>query len=109
MMKDTEEREIRITQQFRSRDAMVYDLKGATGRLTLRVSASEDGGGVPLWRVAASTSTSPEAVSVSESGGTRAEALRAVSVAWGEKRAANNLPVFDWEAVARVLAAVRAI
>jgi hypothetical protein len=108
-MKDSEEREIRITQQFRSRDAMVYDLKGSTGRLTLRVSASEDGGGVPTWRIAASTSTSPEAVSVAESGGTRAEALRAVGLMWAEKRAANNLPTFDWEAVARALAAVRAI
>jgi hypothetical protein len=108
-MKETEEREIRITQQFRSRDAMVYDLKGATGRLTLRVSASNDGSASPTWRVAASTSTSPEAVSVSESGVTRAEALHAVSLAWAEKRAANNLPVFDWEAVARALAAVRAI
>jgi hypothetical protein len=107
---EREEESIRITQQFRARDAMVYDLRGSAGRLTLRVSGRGDGDGPPTeWRIDASTSSSPDAVIVSEVGLTRADALRAVSRSWNEKRLANNLPSFDWESVTRAMAAVRAI
>jgi hypothetical protein len=110
MKPEVDENAIRITQQFRSGDAMVYDFRGATGRLTLRVSGRGGDEGPPTeWRIAASTSNSPEAVVVAEWAPTRAEALRAVGRSWGEKRFANNLPVFDWESVARALTAVRAI
>jgi hypothetical protein len=109
----TEERDedsVRITQQFRSRDAMVYDLRGAAGRLTLRVTGRGGDDGVPMeWRIEASTSSSPDAVVVAELGATRAEALRAVGRSWNEKRLGSNLPRFDWESVARAMAAVRAI
>jgi hypothetical protein len=108
-MKETEEEGLRITQQFRSRDAMVYDLKSVSGRLTLRVTGREDDDGTAQWRIEAATSSSPDAISVAESAATRAEALRAVGRSWAEKRLAHNLPVFDWDAVARALAAVRAI
>jgi hypothetical protein len=90
---------------------MVYDLRGAAGRLTLRVTGrgGEDDGPPTEWRIEASTSIAPDAVIVSERGATRAEALRAVGRAWDEKRVASNLPSFDWELVARALAAVRAL
>jgi hypothetical protein len=105
-----DEDEIRITQQFRARDAMIYDLRGSAGRLTLRVTGRGGGDGPPTeWRIEASTSSSPDAVVVAEAGGSRAEALRAVGRSWNEKRLANNLPPFDWESIARVMAAVRAI
>jgi hypothetical protein len=48
-------------------------------------------------------------VVVAEGGATRAEALREVGRSWNEKRLANHLPSFDWESVARAMAAVRAI
>jgi hypothetical protein len=32
-----------------------------------------------------------------------------VGRSWNAKRLANNLPVFDWESVARAMSAVRAI
>jgi hypothetical protein len=101
---------VRITQQFRSREAMVYDLRGSGSRLTLRVTGQGGGDGPPTeWRIEASTSSSPDAVIVAEGGATRAEALRAVGLSWEGKRVANNLPAFDWESVARAMAAVRAI
>lgn len=100
---------LHITLQFRSGDAMVYDFRSHAGRMTLRVSGR--GGEVPPteWRIEASTSTAPDAAVVAECGATRAEALRAVGHSWNHKRLANNLPIFDWESVARAMSAVRAI
>ncbi len=110
MTSERDENSIRITLQFRSRDAMVYDLRGSAGGLTLRVSGRGGGEGPPTeWRIEASTSSSPDDIVVAESRATRAEALGAVGRAWNEKRLAGNLPSFDWESVARAMAAVRAI
>ena len=110
MTSERNEESLRITQQFRARDAMVYDLRDSAGRLTLRVTGRGDGDGPPTeWRIEASTGGSPDAVVVAEDGTSRAEALRAVGRSWNEKRLTSNLPSFDWESVARVMAAVRAI
>ena len=88
----------------------VYDLRGSAGRLTLRITGYGGDDGPPTeWRIEASTSSSPDAVIVAEGGATRAEALLAVGRSWDVKRVANNLPSFDWESVARAMAAVRAI
>jgi hypothetical protein len=108
---EIEEDAVRITQQFRSGEAMVYDLRSASGRLTLRITGrgGAEHGPPTEWRIAASTSSSPDAVIVSECGGTRADALHAVGMMWGQKRMACNLPTFDWELVARAMRAVRAI
>ncbi len=112
MKPESEEKEaIRITQQFRSGQAMVYDLRGTTGRLTLRVTGRGGADDSPPteWRIEAATSSSPDSVVVSESAATRADALQAVGRTWGEKRMSHNLPLFDWESVARAMRAVRAI
>lgn len=110
MKPQVDEDAIRITQQFRSGDAMVYDFRGSAGRLTLRVTGRGGDEGPPTeWRIEASTGSSPEAVVVAESAATRADALRAVGRTWSQKRLASNLPVFDWESVARAMSAVRAI
>jgi hypothetical protein len=110
MKPEVDEDAIRITQQFRSRDAMVYDLRGGAGRLTLRVTGRGGTDGPPTeWCIEAATSTSADAVVVSAWAATRAEALRAVGRSWNEKRIAASLPSFDWESVAKAMAAVRAI
>ncbi len=111
MTDERAEESVRITQQFRSRDQMVYDLRGSAGRLTLRVTGrgADDDGPPTEWRIEASTSGSPDAVVAAECGPTRAEALRAVGRSWNGKRLASNLPLFDWESVARAMAAVRAV
>jgi hypothetical protein len=106
--KEGDEESIRITQQFRARDAIVYDLRGSAGRLTLRITGRGGGDGPPdEWRIEASTSTFPDGVVAAELGATQAEALRAVGRSWDEKRLASNLPHFDWESIARAMAAVR--
>lgn len=110
MKPEADDGAIRITQQFRSRDAMVYDMRAAAGRLTLRITGRGGDEGPPTeWQIEASTSTSPDAFIVAGLGGTRAEALRAVGLSWNEKRLAANLPSFDWDSVAKIMAAVRAI
>jgi hypothetical protein len=107
---ERDEESIRITQQFWAGNAMVYDLRGSAGRLTLRVTARGGGAGAPTeWRIEASTSSCRDATFVAEEGTTRADALRAVGRSWNDKRLANHLPSFDWELVARAMAAVRAI
>jgi hypothetical protein len=111
MTEGRDEDAVKITLQFRSRDAMVYDLRGGAGRLTLRVTGrgGDEEGPPTEWRIEASTSSAPDAVVVAEEGATRAAALRAVGRSWDEKRVASQLPSFDWESVARAMAAVRAI
>ena len=109
MKAEIEDGALRITLQFRSGDAMVYDFRGSTGRMTLRVSGRGGEGPPTEWRVEASTSTVPDAPVVAECAATRAEALQAVGRSWNHKRLANNLPIFDWESVARAMSAVRAI
>lgn len=110
MKPDIDEDALRITQQFRSGDCMVYDLRSRAGRLTLRISGRGGGDGPPTeWRIEASTGITPDVMVVAECASTRADALRAVGRTWSEKRIAGNLPVFDWESVARAMSAVRAI
>ena len=100
---------LQITLQFRTADAMVYDFRGKAGRMTLRVRGRGNERPPAEWSIEASTGTAPDAPVVTECGATRAEALRAVGRSWNDKRLANNLPVFDWESVARAMTAVRAI
>ncbi len=110
MKDERDEDSVRITLQFRSRDAMVYDLRGSGGRLTLRVTGRGEGDGAPTeWRIEASTSSGPDGVILAEGGPSRADALRAVGRSWNEQRLEKNLPAFDWDGVARAMAAVRAI
>jgi len=111
MKPEIEEDAVRITQQFRSGQAMIYDLRAVTGRLTLRVTGrgGEDDQPPTEWRIEAATSSSPDAVVVAECAATRADALQAVGRTWSQKRMACNLPLFDWESVARAMRAVRAI
>ncbi len=110
MSQERDDDAVRITQQFRARDAMIYDLRGGAARLTLRVTGRGGGEGPPTeWRFEASTGSTPGAVIAAGEGATRAEALLSLGRAWDEKRLAEKLPSFDWEAVARAMAAVRAI
>jgi hypothetical protein len=105
-----DENSIHITLQFRSRDAMVYDLRGSAGQLTLRVTGrGADDGSATEWCIEASTSGSPDAVVVAEWGATRAEALDAVVVRGTRSASRATCQHSDWASVARAMAAVRAI
>jgi hypothetical protein len=101
---------LKITNQFRSKGGMAYDLKCEGVRLTLLVSAkasSEDPG---EWRVEArGARTADDAAVVVQWGPTRIDALRAVAASWADAIQTTSLRVFDWEAVAQVLTSVRAL
>ncbi len=111
MKNEEDESAVRITQQFRSGNAMVYDLRARAGRLTLRVTGrgGDESGPPSEWCIEASTRTAPDSTIVAEWGRTRADALRAVGRAWIEKSPSLSLPTFDWESVARAMSAVRAL
>jgi hypothetical protein len=101
---------LKITNQFRSKGGMAYDLKCEGVRLTLLVSAktrTEDPG---EWSVEARGARTSEHVAVvTEWGPTREDALRAVGRTWGDALQTTELRVFDWNAVVSMLSSVRAL
>jgi hypothetical protein len=111
MAKDEEKSAaVRITNQFRKREAMVYDLSCDDVRLTLEISARPAGDGLKEeWHVEAFARQAPEKPTLDEPGATRREALTAVARAWIAKKGVYGFPTLDWDAVAEALLAVRAI
>ena len=100
---------LRITDQFRGKNGMVYDLKIGPSRLTLCISprmTSQDAGD---WHIEAAVSKAPDGVVVGAWGPTKAGALAAVGKAWAVEATAGTLPVFDWDAVRKALDGVRAL
>lgn len=108
-MKDENDSNLRITQQFRSGRAMVYDLRDKGSRLTLKIFARQSSDDPGDFRVDAATGGGPDVLVVTGWGATRADALREAGRSWLEARIRSALPSFDWEAVARALSAVRAV
>ena len=100
---------LKITHQARGRNGMVYDLSAEGHRLTVSIFQRENPQEPGEWRVEARASRADEAIVVSEWGTTRAIALKSVGSTWTTRAMADNLPNFDWEAVAKLLDSVRAI
>jgi hypothetical protein len=100
-----------ITNQFRGRRGMVYELKCTHAKLTLCMSARETPADADEWKVEATTRPvvgGPD-VLIAEWGRTRVDALRELGRSWGAKAASRELPPVDWEAIATALDAVRAL
>lgn len=108
-VKSEQDPPLRITQQFRSGRAMVYDLRDKVSRLTLRISERQSAAEPGDFRVDAATGNGPDAIVIAGWGATRADALREAARLWSEGRPQTGLPAFDWEAVTRALSAVRAV
>jgi hypothetical protein len=106
MAKKQDTAKVRITDQFRSGQSMVYDLKCDGVRLTISMSFSNDS---DKWKIQAETRQIPDPAALEATGSSRAEALDVVAEAWRERRANIGYPPFDWGAIRDVLAAVRAI
>jgi hypothetical protein len=101
---------VRITNQFRRRDAMVYDLMCEDVRLTIQVAHRENAeDGLGEWSVEAHARQAADRPSILEPGATRTDALHAVARAWTAKRGAFGFPSLDWEAVSAAMLSVRAI
>ncbi len=100
---------VRITNQFRRRQSMVYDLASDDVRLTIEITPRDNGDGRGEWTVGAHTRATPDQPAIDEPGATRGDALQAAGRAWAAKQGATGFPLLDWEALTQALLAVRAI
>jgi hypothetical protein len=101
---------LRIMQQCRVKGGMAYGLKCEGVLLTLIVSPRVSAEDRDEWHVQARAKRpARDDVLFEEWGPTRIDALRAVGRSWASNEAHHGLGMFDWDAVARVLAEVRAV
>jgi hypothetical protein len=99
-----------VTNQFRSRAVMVYDLASEGAQLTISIAPCPNNlDGTGDWRAEAYARQAPDRPTLAETGVTRGDALNAVAQAWTAKDRAFGFPKLDWEAIALALRAVRAI
>jgi hypothetical protein len=101
---------LKIMQQTRIKGGMSYSLKCEGVLLTLTISPRTSEEDRDAWHVAARAKR-PERddVAMDEWGPTRIDALRALGRTWVSNQFDHGLGMFDWEAVAKVLAEVRAV
>lgn len=97
---------VSVTQQYRERQGMAYELDCAGARLTLRFAFSDDAGGPR--RVEAMTDGG-ELDIVHASGTTRELALAALAETWRLLPRDPAVPPIDWAEVTAALRSVRAI
>lgn len=109
MAKNKPQASVRITNQFRKGQAMVYDLSCEDIRLTIEIIARQGVEGPGEWTVEAHAREAPEKPTINETSTSRGDALRAVARSWTAKQGVNGFPALDWEAVSAALLAVRAI
>lgn len=99
-----------ITDQFRSRTGLVYDLKCGETRITVSITQGAEGDeSAAAWTVEARATSSPDSAAAVGRGATARDALREVGRTWESRASAREVPVVDWDAVAFVLADVRAL
>jgi hypothetical protein len=100
---------VRITNQFRRREAMVYDLSCEDIRLTIEVTQRPNEDGLGEWVIEAHARQAADKLAIHEPGATRNDALRAVARTWAAKQGAVGFPALDWEAISVAMLGVRAI
>lgn len=105
-MKEKNPFAVRITQQYRRKNGMTYELLGDGNRLVVRMFPRETPTEPDEWRCEACDGADRDEVLVSVWGPTRADALSAVGRRWDEH---TRAPKFDWLEVAKALEMVRAI
>jgi hypothetical protein len=99
----------KITQQFRERANMAYELDCAGTKLTVRVFPIETTSSHDQWRIDARTTDAADAVVATATAPTRAQAFHEVATWWRANGVLRRLPPLDWEAIARAMASVRAL
>src|SRR5262245_2658383 len=101
---------LRITQQCRVKGGMAYGLRCEGVALVVTMSPRTSPDDRDEWHIQARVKRpTHDDVLAEEWGPTRLEALRALGRAWTTRQFDHGLTMFDWEAVARVLAEVRAV
>jgi hypothetical protein len=99
---------MRITNQFRTREGMAYELREHGERLTVLITESNKAETEAGWHVEAFASRAPDNA-IAYTSQTRREALRRTGAQWVLDATTRGLPTFDWDAVASALTLVRAI
>lgn len=94
----------RITQQYRERLSMTYELSCHSARLTVRIFFT-DPEQPSRWRIEASTAQAGCVAEATDA--SRELALRGVADAWA--KLPSGAPELDWAAIAAALKAVRAV
>ncbi len=100
---------VRITNQFRKRDTMVYDLSCDRFHVVITMAARSNSDGRGEWMTEACASESAEKPAIAEPGLSREGALHAVAFTWKAKNREYGFPTLDWDAIAEALRNVRAI
>ncbi len=97
---------VRITDQFRSGDAMVYDLKCENIRITISVLFSKQD---TEWSAEGLAKQTPDPPKIRATGTRRSEAFAGLAETWSLKGPADGFPWLDWKAIRDALTAVRAL
>lgn len=99
---------LQITTQFRVRGGMAYELREQGERLTVLLTTLGSEGPSSEW-TCESFGAGAEEPRVSHAAATRAAALGLTRATWEAQDRVRGIRRFDWGAVERVLAGVRAI
>src|SRR3954471_11807617 len=105
MRKDDKGPRVFITDQFHDKEAMVYDLKCDTIRISISIAGSDEA----AWQAEAMAKLVPSPPVARGVGPSRGEALRLLTESWSSQGEAAGFPPLDWEAIRQALATVRAI
>jgi hypothetical protein len=97
---------LRLTNQFRQRSSMIYELRGGGARLTIAIRGRESQDDPAAYRVEARTGSSTDEGGVVAWGETRALGLQSVVELWGQQLEAE---VYDWRRVTELLESVKAV
>jgi len=100
---------LRITDQFRSKNGFVYDIRFEGSRLTLFIAPREHESDSGDWKVEATARRPADPFVITQWGLTKVDALHEVQKSWLSQAEAQGLPTFDWTAVEKALRDVRAI
>ena len=97
----------RITQQFRERHNMTYELDCGGAPLVVRVFPLQ--GAPATWRIEARATDASDAVVATATASSPAVALERVAEWWRDNAAPRALAPLDWNAIAEAMTAVRAL
>jgi hypothetical protein len=100
---------LRITDQFRSKNGFVYDIRWEGCRLTLFIAPREHPSDEGDWKIEARVRQDPEPFVLTQWGATRVDALQEMGRSWAQQVLEHHLPRFDWAAVEKALRDVRAV
>lgn len=98
----------RITQQFRERHNMRYELDCSGVPLIVRVFFPNAGASASTWRIEAMTSDATGSPVAQAHAASRAEALQMIAEAWHETMPPTSSKL-DWTGIAEAMTAVRAL